>query len=111
MTTTERLAEIQRDLLMPDAGPQTARKHLVTLTAMWGDFRADATRTDLAYKAVLGACRSTHKSAADARMAAEASEEYALARKAKDEEAFCLELIRSCKAAMRSIDEEMRLAR
>jgi hypothetical protein len=111
MTSVERLAQIQADLLQPDAGPQIARRHLVTLTAMWGDFRAEATRTDLAFKQVLGAARAVHRTAADARMAAEASPEYGQARKAKDDEAFCLELIRSCKAAMRSIDEEMRLSR
>jgi hypothetical protein len=111
MTSAERLAQIQADLLADDAGPQIARRHLVTLTAMWGDFRAAATDADIAYKHVLGACRAVHKSAKDAELAAESTAEYAKARRAKDDEAFVLELIRSCKAAMKSIDEEMRMAR
>lgn len=111
MTSIERLAKIQADLLQDDAGPQTARTHLVTLTAMWGDFMSTATDKDLAYKRVLPIFRAIHKSAKDAEMHAEASPEYEAMRRAKESEAFVLELIRSCKAAMRSIDEEMRLAR
>ena len=111
VTTNERLAAISADLLQPDAGPQIARRHLVTLTAMWGDFRAEATRTDLAFKRVLRDCRSGGTPANQARIEAEASPEYAAARKAKDDETYVLELIRSCKAAMKSIDAEMGLAR
>lgn len=111
MTSSERLAQIQADLLQPDAGPQIARRHLVTLTAMWGDFRSAATEAELRFNHVHGACRATHDTAKDAEIAAKATAEYAAFRRAKDEEAFVLELIRSCKAAMRSIDEEMRMAR
>jgi hypothetical protein len=111
MTLSERLAQIQADLLQPDVGPQIARRHLVTLTAMWGDFKTAATEADLKFRHVRGACRATHASAKDAEIAAESTAEYAAFRRAKDEEAFVLELIRSCKAAMKSIDEEMRMAR
>ena len=111
MTSTERLAAIQADLLQPDAGPQLARAHLVTLTAMWGDFVVAATTAEIAFAHVHGACRATHDTAKDAEIAAKSTAEYAAMRRAKDEEKFCLELIRSCKAAMRSIDEELRLAR
>lgn len=111
MTSTERLAAIQADLLQADVSPQIARKHLITLTALWGDFKTAATAAEIAYKHVRGACRATHDTAKDAEIAADSTQEYAAMRKAKDDEVFCLELIRSCKAAMKSIDEEMRLAR
>jgi len=111
VTHSERLATIAAELLQPDAGPQMARRHLVTLTAMWGDFRTAATAADIAYKRVLFECRRDTPAANQATISAETSLEYAGMRKAKDEEAYVLELIRSCKAAMKSIDEEMRLAR
>jgi glycerol kinase len=111
MTSSERLAQIQADLLQPDAGPQIARRHLVTLTAMWGDFIATARAADLAYKHVLKRCRSEHKAANIAVIEAETSPEYAAMREAKDNERYVDELIKSCKAAMKSIDSEMQLGR
>ena len=111
MTNNERLAAIQADLLQPAVSPQVARKHLITLTALWGDFTTAFTKADLAYKHRLRVCKNQAESSAAAVMDAEDSEEYRAMRYAKADEAFVLELIRTCKAAMRSIDEEMRLAR
>jgi hypothetical protein len=111
MTNNERLATIQADLLQPGVSPQVARKHLITLTAMWGDYSTAFTSADLAYKHRLRVCKGQADSATAATMEAEDSEEYRAMRFAKADEAFVLELIRTCKAAMRSVEEEMRLSR
>lgn len=111
MTSVERLAQIQAELLQPDVKPQVARKHLVTLTALWGDFQTSAREADIVFKHRMARCRAGNASAAAAKIDAEASPEYAAMRRAKDDEVFVLELIRTCKAAMKSIDEEMRMGR
>jgi hypothetical protein len=46
-----------------------------------------------------------------ARIRAEVTPEYQRARAAKDTEKLVLELIRSCKKYLSSLDEEMRLSR
>ncbi len=102
---------IQAELLAPDVSPQVARKHLVTLTAMWGDFSNASTEADIAYAQVEKNFLLAHEAANRAAAYARATPEYARLRRAKSDEKFVLELIRSCKAAMKSIDEEMRLAR
>lgn len=111
MTSSERLALIQAELLQPAVSPQVARKHLITLTAMWGDFAAAATEAEIAYATVEKDYLISEEASNRAEKLARATPEYARMRRAKGEEKFVLELIRSCKAAMRSIDEEMRLAR
>ena len=109
MTSTERLAQIQADLLQPDAGPQVARRHLVTLTAMWGDFSRAATEAELAYAVIERDFLAAHEASNRAEKFARATPEYARLRRAKADEKFVLELIRSCKAALRSIGDEMRM--
>jgi hypothetical protein len=111
VSTNQRLAAIQADLLQPDAGPQMARRHLVTLTAMWGDFASATTEAEIAYAHIEKDFLLAHEASNRAAAFARATPEYAKLRRAKSDEKFVLELIRSCKAAMKSIDEEMRMAR
>lgn len=108
---TERLAAIQADLLTDNVTPQTARRHLITLTAMWGDYAAASVEAELAFATVERDFLSAHEASNRAEKFARATPEYARLRRAKAEEKFVLELIRSCKAAMRSVEEEMRLGR
>lgn len=111
MSSAERLAGIQADLLQPDVSPQVARKHLIYLTVMWGDVKAAAVESDIAYRRARPKFREAHKSAADATIYAEASDEYGVMRRAIAQSEYYEELIRTCKAAMKSIDEEMRMQR
>jgi hypothetical protein len=111
MSTNQRLAQIQAELLQDDAGPQMARRHLVTLTAMWGDFANATTEAEIVYAGIERDFLMAHEASNRAAAYARATPEYARLRRAKSDEKFVLELIRSCKATMRSIDEEMRLSR
>jgi hypothetical protein len=109
VSNSQRLAEISADLLQPDVPPQTARAHLVTLTVLWGDLRQTALEAELIYKVKLRDYGKEHKTASKAAMEAEATLEYAKMRRAAISEEWVLELIRSCKKALSSISDEMRM--
>lgn len=110
-TVRERVREIQRDLRDGALTPDMARESLVTLTALLGNVNDAQRVADGAYKAILLQCFEVEKKANRARMVAETKPEYLAAREAKDCETLVVEMIRSCRAYLRSLDEEMRLAR
>ena len=111
MTIRERIREIQvktRDQAMT---PAMARDFLVTLTALLGNVNDETREADVNYKRVLLNCLDTEEKANRARIRAETSAEYLRAREAKDTRDLVIEMIWSCKAYLRSLDEEMRLSR
>lgn len=111
MSIRERIREIQAELRDGALTPDLARESLVTLTALLGNVNDEQRAADAAYKAVLLACLDGGEAANRARIRAEVSPEYQRAREAKDTGTLVVEMIRSCKAYLRSLDEEMRLAR
>jgi uncharacterized protein (DUF1501 family) len=102
---------IQADLRDGALTPDMARESLVTLTALLGNVNDEQRVADAAYKLVLLRAMETEQKANRARIVAETSAEYARAREAKDTERLVLEMVRSCRAYMRSLDEEMRLSK
>lgn len=107
----EQIAAIQKDLSEGALTPDMARENLVRLTALYGNVIEDARVSDIAYKKVLRDALYANEKANRAKIEAECSPEYARAREARDYERFVLELIRSLKKYMSSLDEELRLAR
>lgn len=111
MTIRERVRKIQANLRDGALTPDMARESLVHLTAMLGNVNDEQRAADIDYKRVLLAAYESEKKANRARMVAETSSEYQRAREAKDCGSLVVEMIRSCRAYLRSLDEEMRLAR
>lgn len=111
MTIRERVKAIQVQLRDGALTPDMARESLVTLTALLGNINDEVRQSDIGYKQVLRACLNSHEAANRARIEAECSPEYARAREAKDTLTLVTEMIRSCRAYLRSLDEEMRLSR
>jgi hypothetical protein len=109
-TIRQRITTIQRELRDGALTPDMARESLVTLTALLGNVNDEQRAADSAYKHVLLDALKTHAKANRARIEAECSPEYLRAREAKDTETLVIEMIRSCKAYLRSLSEEMRLA-
>lgn len=107
----ERIKGIQNELTRGALTPDLARESLVRLTALLGHVNDAQRAADGAYKLVLLDCMKTETAAARARIAAEATPAYGKAKETKDLAALVLEMIRSCRAYLRSLDEEMRLAR
>lgn len=110
-TVRERVKKIQGDLRDGALTPDLTRESLVTLTALLGNVQDEQRVADHEYKLVLLGCLQTHDKANRARIAAEVTPQFQRARAAKDTADLVVEMIRSCKAYLRSLDEEMRLAR
>lgn len=111
MSIRERIKAIQKNLRDGALTPDMARESLVQLTALLGNVNDEQRDADAAFKAVLLAAMRSESKANRARIVAETSPEYARAREAKDTEKLVTEMVRSCRAYLRSLDEEMRLSR
>jgi hypothetical protein len=111
MTSRERVAAILEDLNSGDVSPQHVRTYLMTVTGLQATFAQEYRVADLAFKHILWLERQKHKSAADSRMAAETSPQYAAMREAKDWDDLCTKAYQACKVFLSSLDTEMRLAR
>lgn len=111
MTVRERILKIQKNLRDGAMTPDMARESLVTLTALMGNVNDELRAADHEYKLVLLGCLQGDEAANRARIRAEVTPQYQRAREAKDTASLVIEMIRSCKSYLRSLDEEMRLTR
>jgi hypothetical protein len=110
-TVRERITKIQKELRDGALTPDLTRESLVQLTALYGNCTDELRHADHEYKLVLLGCLQSHDKANRARIAAEVTPQFQRAREAKDTAELVVEMIRSCKAYLRSLDEEMRLSR
>jgi hypothetical protein len=111
VTVIEHIHKIQGDLRDGALTPDLTRESLVQLTALLGNVSDEQRAADSEFKIVLLDAMRTESKANRARIVAETSPQYARAREAKDTATLVQEMIRSCRAYLRSLDEEMRLAR
>ena len=107
----DRIKAIQKELRDGALTPDLARESLVHLTALLGNVNQEFTAADLQYKEALRDCMKAHEAANRARIEAECTPQYARLREAKDAQTLTVEMVRSCRAYLRSLDEEMRLSR
>lgn len=99
--------EMRGDELLPTRASDLLRQ----LTAIQGDANRELRQRDMAYKRELLQAYKTHDTANRAKIAAETSVEYEALMEAKHVKEEIVESIRSLKACLRSLEEEMRLAR
>jgi hypothetical protein len=111
MTIRERIKAIQASLRDGAITPAMARESLVQLTALLGNVTDEQRAADHEYKLVLHGCLQGDEAANRARIRAEVTPQYQRSREAKDTADLVVEMIRSCKVYLRSLDEEMRLSR
>lgn len=109
-STRERIKAIQKELRDGALTPDVARESLVALTALLGNVHDEQREADHEYKLVLLGCLQGKKAANRARIEAEVTPQYQRSREAKDTAELVVEMIRSCKAYLRSLSDEMRLA-
>ena len=101
--------DVQREVLETELQPGRARELLTVLTSLIGNCNDEIRRADAEYSAHLLACLDAHEKANRARIQAEASPEYERKRVARDTKELVVELVRSLKYLLRSVEEEMRL--
>lgn len=105
------VAAIQVELRDGDVVPSRARELLMTLTSLLGNCNTELVRTEAAYTTVLAQWLDTEQKANRARIRAELSDEFSARQDARNTQTLVVELIRSLKVVLRSVEEEMRLSR
>lgn len=105
------VARIQAELRSGALSPDLARESLVALTALLGNCSEAYREAELAYKPVLLEHLRAGGKANRAKIEAECSPEYAALREAQDVVKAVQQMIVTCRAYLRSLDEEMRLSR
>ena len=111
VSVRERVKAIQKELRDGALTPDLTRESLVTLTALLGNVNQEVTEADLQYADVLRDCFRQEAKANRARIEAETTPQFRRKKEAKDLQVLVTEMIRSCRAYLRSLDEEMRLSR
>lgn len=111
MTVRERIGAIQKELANGALTPDLARESLVRLTSLLGNVHDAQRKADHEYKLVLLGCMAGGEAANRARIRAEVSEQYQAATEMKDLANLVIEMIRSLKTYIRSLEEEQRLTR
>lgn len=111
MSIRDRVRAIQVKLRDGATTPATTRDALLMLTGLLGNVVDEERVSEHDYKLVLNGCLQGDEPANRARIRAEVTPQYQRLREAKDTKDLVLEMIRSCKVYLRSLDEEMRLSR
>ena len=104
------IAELQKELMPGDVEPFRARQILIELTALSGNCATEMRQADADYNAVQLRLLNGEEAANRATIRAKATPEYARLREATDHYKLALEMIRSLKKVLSSIEQEMRLA-
>ena len=113
MSTTIRdmVRTIQLELRDTEVVPSRARVLLIELTALSGNCSTEMRAADADYNTVLLKHLDGSEAANRAKIRAATTAEYQRMREAKDTLALVIEMIRSLKTVLKSVEEEMRLAR
>jgi hypothetical protein len=111
MSIRERIKAIERQLLPGDVPPSTARHALMTLTALLGPVLDEVREAEREYRHVLSNRMQQVKTKSAAEIQAQTSDEYQRYRVADDAKDLVEQMIITCRGYLRSVDEEVRLAR
>lgn len=110
-TVREMVTRIQGELRQGALEPDRARENLITLSALYGNCLQEIREADAAYAVVLLAHLDSSEKANRAKIRADTSPEHLRKQEARDIKELVLEMIRALKYLMRSLEEEMRLAK
>jgi len=111
LTVRERVRRIQHELISGEVVPSRARELLMMLTGLLGNCQTEVTKSTGKFTKVLDQCLDAEKKANRARIKAEITPEFSAQEEAKNTLALVVEMIRSLKVILKSIEEEMRLSR
>ena len=109
-TIREMLRRLLVDAKDLDLPPHQMADMLVQATSIYASVVEEVRESEFAYKAVLLSQLDSEEAASRAKIRAENTEAYRRMRTAKDSEKVAIELIRSLKVALRTKQEEMRMA-
>ncbi len=110
MTIRDRIKGFQKELATGDVVPARAREILMELSALLGNVLTEEREAEMAFNVVLLGYLDGDEAANRAKIRAATTPEYLRLQVAKDTHTSVVELIRSLKVILRSIEEEMRLS-
>lgn len=110
MSIRERIKAFQKELASGDVVPSRAREILMELSALLGNVLTEEREAEMAFNVVLLGYLDGDEAANRAKIRAAITPEYLRLQVAKDTHTAVVELIRSLKVILRSIEEEMRLS-
>jgi len=110
-TLRDRIHVIRKQLRDDDLSPALVRESLMMLTALLGNLGDERRQRDHDYRLVYLNCLNTEQKANRARIVAETTPAYHRLSEARDVEEECRQLIVTCRAYLRSLDQEMHLSR
>lgn len=111
MTIRDMVRAMQIELRDTEVAPERAREMLLKATALLGSCNEEIRVADAEFAGVLLECLDGEKSANRAKIRAETTSQYERKRTARDTKELVQETVRSLKYFLRSLEEEMRLAR
>jgi hypothetical protein len=109
-TVRDLIRAIQFELRDGEVAPSRARELLIELTALSGNCSTELRQAEADYNGVLLRFLDGTEAANRASIRAKASPEYARVREASDTYKLVMEMIRTLKKVLSSIEQEMRLA-
>ena len=110
VTVRDMVRSAQIEMIGSDMEPARARVLLARLSALIGNCNAEIRVADAVYNHVLLTYLESTEAANRAKIRAETSPEYMRKREARDTKELVVELCRSLKYFLRSLEEEMRLS-
>ena len=110
-TVRELVRSIQQEIRVTDLVPTRAAELLMQLTVLMGNVNDEIRQADADYAEILLMALESSEKANRARIRAETTPAYRRKREARDTKELVVELVRSLKYLLRSVEEEMRLAR
>lgn len=110
-TVRDLVRHIQAELFKGDLDPLRARELLIQSTALLGNCLQEIREADAVYARVLLAHLDSTEAASRAKIRAETSPEYQRKQEARDTKELLQESARSLKYYLRSLSDEMQLAR
>ncbi len=111
MTIRDRVQEIGTVMLSSEPSPAVARRNEVMLSGLLAHINRAVTGSEIAYKRKLNELRGECKTAAEAKMKAEATEEFGDWLEAEATKDSAMEMLRTLRSYGRSLSDEMRLQR
>jgi hypothetical protein len=109
-TIRDMVRTIQVELRDTEVAPSRARELLIELTALSGNCSTEVRESEADYNVVLLAHLDGSEKANRATIRAKATPQYARMREAADTFKLVVEMIRSLKTVIKSVEEEMRMS-
>ena len=111
MTIRDRVQSIAEAMAADDPPPADLRRYEVVLSGLLSHIHKHVASSEVSYKRILATYRGQYETAAEAKMHAEATDQYREWRESVAVKDSTQEMLRTLRSTLRSQSEEMRMTR